>query len=186
MKLLRILLFSSVAIFAQSAQAPAGIPAGAVAIEGNTWRWVDKDGKAWLYRVSPFGLLRSEEPKQVAAKRPAGVPAAATSVSDGVWRWVDPQGKVWLFQETPTGLMKSEEPKGANATLGPTGRPTANPRPDAIADLISVKEEGESLRFTRPGPFGQYSWVKKKTELDQDETIAWQRARAKAGAAKAK
>jgi len=186
MKFSFIVLFAGLAMFAQSNETPAGVPAGAVSIEGTTWRWVDKDGKAWLYRSTPFGVMRSEEPKLASAKRPAGVPADAAPVSEGVWRWIDPQRKVWLFQETPAGLMKSEAPKGVTATLGPTGLPPADPRPDATLELISVKEEGDSLRFSRPGPFGKYSWVKKKTELDRDETIVWQRARSKSGAAKAK
>ena len=186
MKFSLIVLFLALATLAQSRETPSGIPAGAVVIQDNTWRWVDKTGKAWLYRSTPFGLMRSEEPKQTVAKRPAGVPAEAAPVSEGVWRWIDPQRKVWLFQETPAGLMKSEEPKGAATTAGPTGLQVADSRPDATLALISVKEEGDLLRFSRPGPFGQYSWVKKKTELDKDETIVWQRARANSAGAKAK
>ncbi len=60
--------------------------------------------------------------------------------------------------------------KYANATNSP---------PDPALDSTSVKEEGDSLRFSRSGPFGTYSWVKKKTELDKAETIIWERAQAK-------
>lgn len=191
MKVSLIALFLGLATLAQSKEtapaAPTGVPAGAVAVEGNTWRWVDKQGKAWLYRSTPFGVMRSEEPKQAAAgKRPVGVPAEATPVSEGVWRWVDGQQKTWIFQETPAGLMKSEAPKGEAATVGPTGHAVADARPDAVLDLMTVKEEGDSLRFSRPGPFGKYSWVKKKTQLDRDETIVWDRARAKSASATAK
>jgi hypothetical protein len=187
MKLSIIVLFLCLAMLAQSketAAPPAGVPAGAVAVEGHTWRWVDKAGKAWLYRATPFGLMRSEEPKQTVAKRPEGVPIEATPVSDGVWRWIDSQRKVWLFQETPAGLMKSEEPKGAQAAVQATAQKVTDTGLDAALDLISVKEEGDSLRFSRPGPFGKYSWVKKKNALDRDETIVWERARTKSSAAK--
>ena len=51
--------------------------------------------------------------------------------------------------------------------------------PDAALDLTSVKEEGDSLRFSRPGPFGTYSWLKKRTQLDKLETLVWERAQAK-------
>jgi len=186
MKFSVIVLFLGLASLAQSREAaapPAGVPRGAVAIEGHTWRWVDKDGKAWLYRATPFGMMRSEEPKQDTAKRPAGLPVEAMPVSEGVWRWIDPQQKVWMFQQTPAGLMKTEAPKGAEATLSPTGQKMGDTRTDATLDLITVKEEGDSLRFSRPGPFGKYSWVKKKTQLDKDETIVWDRARAKTAAA---
>jgi hypothetical protein len=175
MKFPFIVLFVCLATLAQSKESssapPAGVPAGAVSIEGHTWRWVDKSGKAWLYRATPFGMMRNEEPRQTQAKRPAGVPAEAAPVSAGLWRWIDPQRKVWLFQESPAGLMKSEEPKDA-ATASGGGA-------DAVLDLMSVKEEGDALRFSRPGPFGTYSWVKKKTQLDKDETIVWERAQAK-------
>ena len=113
----------------------------------------------------------------------AGVPAEATPVMDGVWRYVDAQGKAWQYQETPAGLMKTEEVQ-AKAGVAPTGVAMAEKRPDAVLELISVKEEGELLRFSRPGPFGQYSWVKKKTELDADERVVWARARAKSGQGK--
>ncbi|MBL8239735.1 MAG: hypothetical protein JNM66_20085 [Bryobacterales bacterium] len=187
MKFPVIVVFVCLATLAQSKEttgAPAGVPAGAVAIEGHTWRWVDKGGKAWLYRATPFGLMRSEEPKQTAAKRPAGVPVEAMPVGDGVWRWIDGAQKVWMFQETPSGLMKTEAPKGALAQVGPTGQKMGETRADATLDLITVKEDGETLRFSRPGPFGTYSWAKKKTQLDRDETIVWERARAKSGAGK--
>ena len=184
MKFPFIVLFVCLATLAQSkdtSTAPAGVPAGAVSIEGHSWRWVDKAGKAWLYRATPFGMMHNEEPKQTVATRPAGVPVEALPVAAGVWRWSDPRKKVWLFQETPAGLMKTEAPMGA---VGPTGLKMADDRPDAVLDLMSVKEEGESLRFSRPGPFGAYSWLKKKTQLDKDETIVWERAQAKSASVK--
>jgi hypothetical protein len=46
---------------------------------------------------------------------------------------------------------------------------------------MTVKEEGDLLRFEKPGPFGKYSWTKKKTELTKDESIVWERAKAKSG-----
>lgn len=186
MKLPLIVLFVCLATLAQSkepAAMPAGVPAGAVLIEGNTWRWADKAGKIWLYRATPFGMMRSEESRQGSAKRPAGVPRPAgipmdaAPMADGGWRWIDPQQKVWLFQETPSGVMKTEEPNATDQKI-------ADDRADAVLDLVSVKEEGDSLRFSRPGPFGMYSWMKKKTQLDRDETIVWERAQAKAGSLK--
>lgn len=187
MKFPLVVLMLGLATLAQSKETPAlpaGVPAGAVSIEGHTWRWVDKQGKAWLFRATPFGVMRSEEPKTAAVKRPAGVPAEATPVSDGVWRWTDAQSKVWLYQDTPAGVMKSEEPKGKTAAVTPTGLPVAEENADAVLALISVKEEGDSLRFSRPGPFGTYTWRKKKSELNRDETIVWDRVRTKTASAK--
>jgi len=142
MKFPLIVLFVCLAALAQSKEpslAPVGLPDGAVSIESHTWRWVDKAGKAWLYRATPFGMMRSEESKQPAAKSPAGTPVDAPRAVVGA---------------------------------------------DAVLDLMSVKEEGDVLRFSRPGPFGVYSWVKKKTQLDKDETIVWERAQAKSATGK--
>ena len=94
MKFPIIVLLLCVSTLAQSKQPsaapPAGVPADAVSTDGTTWRWVDKSGKAWIYRLSPFGLMRNAEVKtSEAGKRPAGVPADALPLPDGVWRWID-------------------------------------------------------------------------------------------------
>lgn len=43
------------------------IPAGAVAIDPYTYRYTDADGKNWLYRKTPFGVMRAED-KPVSAE----------------------------------------------------------------------------------------------------------------------
>ena len=189
MKFPIIVLLLCVSTLAQSKQPsaapPAGVPADAVSTDGTTWRWVDKSGKAWIYRLSPFGLMRNAEVKtSEEGKRPAGVPADALPLPDGVWRWIDADKKVWLFRETRNGLSKVEETKGASPFAGPDAKKASETSADAVLDLMSVKEEGDSLRFSRPGPFGQYSWVKKKTQLNAEETIVWEREQAKSGSAK--
>jgi hypothetical protein len=181
MKFPVLVMMLALATMAQSKGVPEGVPAGAVAVDGANWRWVDKDGRSWLYRPTPFGMMRSEEAKQTAGKRPAGLPVEALPLAEGTWRWVDGEQKVWLFQDTPSGLMKTPAPKNMDQPREAKGADVAR---DPVLQLISVKEEGETLRFTRPGPFGTYSWVRKKTELDPDETIVWERARAKSASAK--
>jgi hypothetical protein len=189
MKFPIIVLLLCVSTLAQSKQPsaapPAGVPADAVSTDGTTWRSVDKSGKAWIYRVTPFGVMRNEDLKASdPSRRPAGVPADAQPLPDGVWRWVDANKKVWLLQESRQGLLKVEETKGAGPFAGPNAKKASEPSADAVLDLMSVKEEGDSLRFYRPGPFGQYSWVKKKTQLNREETIVWEREQAKSGSAK--
>jgi hypothetical protein len=183
MKIPLMVLMLGLATMAQSkgeGALPAGVPAGAVAVDGANWRWVDKDGRSWLYRPTPFGMMRSEEAKQTGGKRPAGLPVEALPVGEGKWRWVDGEHKVWLYQETPSGLMKTPAPKEMEMA-GAKGPDVAR---DPVLQMITVKEEGDMLRFSRPGPFGTYSWVRKKTQLDPDETIVWERARAKSASAK--
>ena len=43
------------------------IPAGAVEIEPYTYRYTDPSGKSWLYRKTPFGVMRAED-KPVSAE----------------------------------------------------------------------------------------------------------------------
>ncbi|MBM3783729.1 MAG: hypothetical protein FJW30_05170 [Acidobacteria bacterium] len=172
MKLSFATLFLCFALLAQSKVAPAppaGVPAGAKIVDSSTWRWVDKSGKAWLYRTSPFGVMKTEEPKDGANARPDGVPAGATAIAADTWRAVDALGKTWLYKVTPAGLLKTEQPADF--------KPAAAPDTDAALELISAKDEGEVLRFSKPGPFGTYSWTRKKTELNADETAVWERVR---------
>ena len=42
-------------------------------------------------------------------------------------------------------------------------------------DGVTVKEMGDSLKFSRPGPFGAYNWTKKKTNLNDVEKAVWER-----------
>ena len=58
---------------------------------------------------------------------------------------------------------------------------------NGVRDGIIAKEDGDTIRFERPGPFGTYKWQKKKSELADDERAAWEQSREKdKAAAKAK
>jgi hypothetical protein len=167
-------MFMILAAMAAAGQ-PAGVPKPATEVEPNTWRHVDAGGKAWLYRQSPFGLMRSEEPAGAATggRIPDGVPKDAVELEAGRYRWKDEKGQAWIYQSSATGMMKTREVEGEDAKQGPLGAKIAAAGSDAL-HLVSVKEEGDSLRFTKPGPFGKYSWVKKKTQLDDDEKKVWE------------
>jgi len=102
------------------------------------------------------------------SKPPSGVPANAKKINGDTWRIVDEKGKAWHYQSTPFGWMKS-------AALS---TPEQQKR-DGVGDPtegMTVKEEGEMLKFSRPGPFGAYNWTKKKTDLDDMEKAVWSRA----------
>jgi hypothetical protein len=55
---------------APSKTAPLSLPKDAVKIEAFTYRWKDGDGKIWIYRETPFGLVRYEEPA-ASARQPS-------------------------------------------------------------------------------------------------------------------
>ena len=59
---------------------PAGIPAGAVEVSPGTYRLPDKQGKNWLYRVTPFGVARFEDKPEPA---PAPIADYIRATEDG-------------------------------------------------------------------------------------------------------
>ena len=129
-----------------------------------------------------------------AAPRPAGVPANATEVDPDTWRLTGKDGKTWMIRRTPFGIMRNLEQKdsptakrsepmpASDRDRAPNGVKLAGAGPDVL-ELINVVEKGQDLVFTKPGPFGVYTWTRKKTQLNEDETIVWDRARAKAAIA---
>ena len=57
------------------------IPAGAIEVNPGVFRHVDKDGKAWLYRRSPFGLLKTQDPGNEAEKKEQAGESAESGVT---------------------------------------------------------------------------------------------------------
>ncbi len=96
------------------------------------------------------------------------IPPDATPVGDGSFRYVDKNGKKWIYRNTPFGVSKSEE------------RPAAQAVQQVADDPTKSEDAGDSVKFTRPTPFGAKVWTKKKTELDAYEKSIWDRDRKKA------
>jgi len=70
---------------AQPARAEAkaeGIPPDAKQIEPGVYRWKDREGKSWVLRNSPFGVLKGEE-KAEAARAQEDLPQGLTVVEEG-------------------------------------------------------------------------------------------------------
>ena len=121
--------------------------------------------------VTFAGAEDRQPAKKAAAKKAAAppaevtVPAGATLTEPGTWTYTDAKGKKWIYRQTPFGIAKSED------------KP-AQPSATAVIPITAV-EDGDKIRFERPGPFGVYRWEKKKSELSEDERAAWQRSKAK-------
>ena len=82
---------------AQAKKAPAPpakpaavtLPSDAKEIEPNTYAWTDKQGKKWIYRKTPFGLVRYEDSKTAqTAAAPGGNVQRATPF--GTVRYKEP------------------------------------------------------------------------------------------------
>ena len=105
--------------------------------------------------------------RKAAAPPPAvTLPAGAVPGERGTYTFTDEKGNKWIYFETPFGLAKRED-KPAEPTKLPPGA------------VINAFEDGDKIRFERPGPFGTYRWEKKKSDLDADERAAWERSKAK-------
>jgi hypothetical protein len=96
------------------------------------------------------------------------IPAGAVEAAPYLYRYTDREGKSWFYRQTPFGVVRFPD------------QPVAVPKaPDP--DGIRATEDGEAVRFERPGPFGIYRWRRNKTELDAGEKAAWDRERARVG-----
>ena len=117
-----------------------------------------------------------------AAANPAGVPKDATEVKPGVYRYVDKEMKVWLYTKSPFGYMRSAEDAAKpepepGGKANPEKTPFGESRAASNAPVTKVFDQGDSVRFERPSPFGVYRWTRKKTELNDDEKKLWEASR---------
>ena len=104
-----------------------------------------------------------------AAAAPKEIPAGAVRSEDGSYHYTDPQGKKWIYRKTPFGIARLEDkPADASREAGPINR----------FEDVKATEDGDTIRFERPGPFGTYKWQRKKTELNEMEKTVWDRERA--------
>ena len=96
------------------------------------------------------------------------IPARAVRTADGSYRYADSKGTMWIYRKTPFGIARLEDkPADAAALAAESMR----------FDEVKAIEDGDTIRFERPGPFGIYKWQRNKTELDETEQTVWNRER---------
>jgi hypothetical protein len=107
----------------------------------------------------------SAKPAKKAVKVPDSptIPPDAVAAGDGSFRYTDKAGKRWIYRKTPFGISKAEE------------KPDVQPVPQIAGDPTKTEDLGDSVRFTRPTPFGPKVWVTKKSALDNYEQGLWNR-----------
>jgi len=135
----------------------------------------------WMVCMIPLVLLagpqaknEGQEPKRTAAPERPGrltLPKEAVKIEPFTYRYKDPGGKVWIYRQTPFGLVRYEEPKQESRGSG-----SAAARPEAPPPGLKAFDEGDSIRFERMGPFGKYTWRRKKGDLTREERLAWEAA----------
>jgi hypothetical protein len=91
------------------------------------------------------------------------IPPGATLVEPNLYRYTDSSGKTWNYRQTPFGISRWEE------TSAP--QPISQPA-QAKSDPVVVTDLGDSYRFEKKTPFGASTWVRKKSELtDEEKTL---------------
>lgn len=107
-------------------------------------------------------------PKQ---KAETEVPPGSKLISPGTYRWVDPKGVAWIYQVTPFGLMKA---------------PQGDMPEEPIPTDWKITDEGDSLAFEKPYPFGgTQKWTRKKSELTEMEQAVWKQSQGSGGSSAA-
>ena len=91
------------------------------------------------------------------------IPPGAKEVEPYLFAFTDAQGKKWFYRQTPFGVVRWEDKPVVAAPIAD------NTNPVVINDL------GDSIRFSWKTPFGVQTWVRKKTELTDDEKAMIQR-----------
>ena len=144
----------------------ASVPKDAVKNPDGSYSWSDKQGKRWIYRKTDTGYVRSSaEPVQPAHLE---IPKDAVRNPDGSYIWTDKEGKKWLFRNSPFGVMKTAW--------------IERPAPEKKADTFTkVIDNGDTIKFERPGPLGMGTTVyeKKKSDLTDDERRLYDASKAK-------
>src|SRR5262245_49164907 len=107
-----------------------------------------------------------KQPAPAKVIKPLEIPAGAVEREPGRFYYTDAAGKKWIYSKTPFGVARAED------------KPVDPDAPKAIdpMDNVKVTEDGDTVKFERPGPFGVYKWQKKKADLDEKEKIALQKA----------
>jgi hypothetical protein len=105
-----------------------------------------------------------------AAEKPAAIPRGAVKTADGSFRFTDAQGRKWIYRATPFGIARVEEP----------AKPAADVVDEKSIAGVRAYENGDRIRFERPGPFGTYKWERAKSELNATERAAWEREQSRA------
>jgi hypothetical protein len=96
------------------------------------------------------------------------IPPDAVQIDSNNYRYTDPAGKKWIYSKTPFGIARVEDkgvedPKKAQEEMA-----------HQIESTKAV-EDGDSIRFERPSPFGISRWQRKKGELNEVERAVWDR-----------
>jgi hypothetical protein len=160
MKIIALTLFAGALAFAQSSSSTTTTPAQAPAKD--TAKTPSADSK----KPKPVASkAAAQKPPAKAEPAVQSIPAGAKEVEPNLYRYTDSNGKTWNYRQTPFGINKWEQTSAAaQQPPQPVAQPEAKKEPITVTDL-----GGESYRFDKKTPFGHSTWVRKKSELSDEE-----------------
>lgn len=97
----------------------------------------------------------------------ASIPDGVREIQPNTYTFTDTQGQKWIYRKTPFGVSRLPD-----KPVTDTG---AVPADEQLAQATTAVDRGESILFTRPGPFGVYRWESRKTDLNAFEQLVWSR-----------
>ena len=118
------------------------------------------------------GAAAPSRPSSVSADTSTVLPKGAIEVEPNLYRYTDATGKNWLAKRTPFGFSRWEDKPAPSQPAAPALAAQAPAAQVDNATPVKVTDLGDTVRFERPTPFGKNTWVRKKSELDDDEK-AW-------------
>jgi hypothetical protein len=154
MKTIAVTLFVAALGFAQS---QSGSTTPAKKDKAKTAAPAQKSTAQYKKPAPPPAAVPSPEQRAKAQAQTQPIPAGATLVEPNLYRYTDSNGKTWNYRQTPFGVSKWEE-----SGTAPQPTPVKN-EPTVVTDL------GDSYRFEKKTPFGASTWVRKKSELTDEE-----------------
>ena len=112
---------------------------------------------------APAAPVPAPPPPPSANAEQAKIPAGAKETEPFLFTFTDAQGKKWFYRQTPFGVVKWED------------KPITTPPMADNTNPVIITDLGDSIRFMWKTPFGDQSWVRKKSELNDEEKAMMQR-----------
>ena len=124
---------------------PITIPKDATPLGDGSFRYVDKDGKKWIYRNSPFGVEKAEErPTDPVTRRVAVDPVKCEDLGDTVrFTQLTPFGpEVWIKKKTELDSREKSIWDRDHQKTGSQDQPDASKRDGKASSSGDAKSSG--------------------------------------------
>lgn len=170
MKTIALTLFAAALAVAQSSSSTTTTPATTPAKDTAKTASADQSKKkkpAVSKAIEQKPLAKAEPPVQT-------IPAGATQVEPNLFRYTDSNGKTWNYRQTPFGINKWEQTSTPEAAPAPEPAPQSTSQSGLRSSQVKteptvVTDLGDSYRFDKRTPFGHSTWVRKKSDVTDEE-----------------